>query len=277
MALEFQLDHQDHKKVEDFLARTPTGVSAITLHPKAVSNQLGAAEVAREAGIEVLYDPRTERLEHHGLTLKGLAGYTGTPYDLDELAANLDRRQALVDAVLEAHPEFTSIITPPHFYAQDRRSAHLNLALAEATKLGTDKKVRPVLLLKARFGAAEAALLAADYAAAGFDEIELRFTPLGSEDDGIPKIRAAFAVADAFRDAGMRVIFGRAGNVGQTAFALGHADGYSMGVARWNTSIIPPISLAKSRNQNSTRTATRSRAKAPGRVSTFPVLPQRSA
>jgi len=103
MALELQLDHQDHKKVEDFIARSPGGLSAITLHPKAAANQLGAAEAAREAGLEVLYDPRTERLEHHGYTLKGLPGYTGTPYDLNLLAASLDRRQQLVDAVQRPH------------------------------------------------------------------------------------------------------------------------------------------------------------------------------
>lgn len=232
MALEFQLDHQDHKKVEDFLARTPEGVSAISLHPKVAANQQGAAEAARDAGLDVLYDPRTERLEHEGLTLNGLPGYTGTPYDLDELAADLTKRQALVDAVLAAHPEFVTIVTPPHFYARDQRSANLNLALAEASKLGTDKRVRPVLMLKARFNVTDATHLAADYAAAGFDEIDLRFTPLGGEDDGIPKVRIAFAIADIFREAGLRVIFGRAGNVGQTAFALGHADGYSMGIGQ---------------------------------------------
>ena len=232
MALELQLDHQDHKKVEDFIARSPGGLSAITLHPKAAANQLGAAEAAREAGLEVLYDPRTERLEHHGYTLKGLPGYTGTPYDLNLLAASLDRRQQLVDAVLEATPSAVTIVTPPHFFARDSRTSHLNLALAEATKLSTDTRVRPVLMLRARFSAADAIKLAAEYAAAGFEEIELRFTPLGSEDDGIPKIRATFAIADTFRAAGLRVVLGRSGNVGQTAFALGHVDAYSMGIGQ---------------------------------------------
>lgn len=232
MALEFQLDHQDHKKVEDFIARTPEGMSAITLHPKAAANQTGAAEAARDAGLDVLYDPRTERLEHNGLTLAGLPGYIGTPYNVDNLAANVSQRQRLVNAVLEAHPVAVNVITPPHFFARDLRTSHLDLALAEATKLSTDKRVRPVLMLKARSNVAEVAQLAADYAAAGFDEIDLRFTPLGSEDDGIPKIRAVFAITDAFRAAGLRVVLGRAGNVGQTAFALGHVDGYSMGIGQ---------------------------------------------
>jgi hypothetical protein len=232
MALEFQLDHQDHKKVEDFLARSPQGVHAISLHPKAAANQIAAAEAARDAGVEVLYDPRTERLEHEGFTLRGLPGYTGARYNLESLAASLDQRQQLVEAVLAAHPKIVTAVTPPHFYARDTPSAHLNLALAEATRLSTDKPVRPVLMLKSRFNQKEAEQLAAEYASAGFEAIDLRFTPLGSEDDGIPKIRDAFAVADTFRAAGLRVVLGRAGNVGQTAYALGHVDGYSMGIGQ---------------------------------------------
>jgi hypothetical protein len=232
MALEFQLDHQDHKKVEDFIARSAAGVSAISLHPKVAAAQRGVAETARDAGLEVLYDPRTERLEHEGFTLQGIPGYTGTPYNLDALAANVDQRQQLIDAVLGATPDVVTIVTPPHFLARDARTSHLDLALAEATRLSTDKRVRPVLMMKARFPVADAAELAREYAAAGFDEIELRFTPLGGEDDGIPKIRAAFTIADLFRSAGLKVILGRSGNVGQTAYALGHVDGYSMGIGQ---------------------------------------------
>lgn len=232
MALEFQLDHQDHKKVEDFIARSAAGISAISLHPKAAATQISVAETARDAGLDVFYDPRTERLEHHGFTLQGLPGFTGTPYNLDDLAASVDQRQRLVDAVLEATPDVVTVVTPPHFLARDARTSHLDLALAEATRLGTDKRVRPVLMMTTRFVIEDAVELAAEYAAARFDEIELRFTPLGGEDDGIPKIRAAFAIADAFRAAGLKVILGRSGNVGQTAYALGHVDGYSMGIGQ---------------------------------------------
>ncbi|MDP9027618.1 MAG: hypothetical protein M3N46_08665 [Actinomycetota bacterium] len=232
MSVEFQLDHQDHPKVEDFLARDSRGVGAITLHPKAAAHQTSVAEVAVAAGIKVLYDPRTERLEHDGLTLNGLPGYTGTPYDLNALAANLSSRQVLAEMILQAHPDVVTEVTPPYFYARDERGGQLNLALAEATQLLTDKPVRPVLLLKARFDKALAMNLAQEYVRAGFREIDLRFTPLGGENDSIAKIRSVFAIADSFRVAGLRVVLGRSGNIGQAAFALGHVDGYSMGLGQ---------------------------------------------
>lgn len=232
MSVEFQLDHQDHHKVEDFLARQNAGVSAISLHAKAAKYQTAAAEAALTAGLEVLYDPRTERLEYPGLTLRGLPGYTGEPYDLDRLAASIDERQRLVDAVVTAHPDVVTIVTPPHFLIRDRRSAHLNLALAEAARHAAAKRVRPVLTLKSRLSRELSQEISEIYAAAGFTEIDLRFTPLGSENDGIPKIRSAFTTARLFREAGMRVILGRSGNIGQTAFALGHADGFSVGIGQ---------------------------------------------
>ncbi|WEG08919.1 hypothetical protein PU630_17020 [Microbacterium horticulturae] len=232
MGVEFQLDHQDHHKVEDFLARQSAGVGAITLHAKAAKYQASAAEAAIAAGLDVLYDPRTERLEYPGLTLNGLPGYTGEPYDLDRLVARADERQLLVDAVLTAHPDVVTIVTPPHFLVRDHRSAHLNLALAEAARLATNKRVRPVLTLKSRLNQELSHEIVKIYTEAGFTELDLRFTPLGSENDGIPKIRSAFATARLFRDAGVRVILGRSGNVGQAAFALGHVDGFSVGVGQ---------------------------------------------
>lgn len=43
MSVEFQLGHQDHLSVEDFLACGHDGVGAISLHPKAAAHQQGAA------------------------------------------------------------------------------------------------------------------------------------------------------------------------------------------------------------------------------------------
>lgn len=232
MSVEFQLDHQDHHKVEDFLARGSSGVAAIALHPKAAAHQQAAAEAAIAAGIDVLYDPRTERLAYPGHGLDRLPGYVGAPFDINQLALNLSHRQRLVEAVVEAHPDFSTVLTPPHFYVDGMRAGRLNLALAEATILATDKPVRPVLMLKSRFSHDDAGTLAAEYSDAGFTQIDLRFTPLGGEGDGIPKIRSAFKIADIFRTAGMRVILGRSGNIGQAAFALGHVDGYSMGIGQ---------------------------------------------
>ncbi|MEW2010991.1 hypothetical protein AB0300_16095 [Microbacterium sp. NPDC078814] len=232
MSLEFHLNAQDHLKVEDFLSREHSGVSAIVLHTKSAKHQQGAADAAVDKGIDVLYDPRTERLDAPGLTLDGIPGYTGEPYDLAVLASNLGARQKLVDAVLDAHPDSVTMVTPPHFMVRDEREGMLNLALAEATALHTDLPVRPVLTLRARVNQELINRLARDYASAGISSIELRFTPLGGENDGIQKVRSAFAAADVFREQGMRVVLGRSGNVGQAGFALGHVDGFSVGLGQ---------------------------------------------
>ncbi len=230
MSVEFQLGYQDHLKVEDFLARQSKGVGAISLHPKAASHQKAAAEAAKDAGLEVLFDPRTERLTHPGNSHEGLPAYAGQLYNLDALASDITARQVLADVVLAAHPDTTTIVTPPYFLISDERTAQLNLALAEATKLVTDMRVRPVLMLRSRYSQAGAASLIKDYAEAGFTEIDLRFTPLGGENDSIQKIRSAFAIADLARAAGFRIVLGRSGNIGQAAFALGHVDAYSVGI-----------------------------------------------
>ena len=57
MGVEFRLGGQDHKKVEDFLAGQPGGVSAIVLDTKAARHQQAAAESAAEAGVAVYFDP----------------------------------------------------------------------------------------------------------------------------------------------------------------------------------------------------------------------------
>lgn len=232
MSVEFQLDHTDHHKVEDFLSRESAGVSAIILHSKYAKHQQGAADAASSAGIDILYDPRTERLDSPGLVLTGLPGYLGTPYDLGHLAADQSARQRLVAAVLEAHPDSTTVVTPPHFMVRDQKTAQLDLALAEMAALATDKTVRPVLTLRARISLDFASTIARDYASAGFTRIELRFTPLGSESDSILKVRSVFAIADVFREYGMKVTLGRSGNIGQAAFALGHVDGFSVGIGQ---------------------------------------------
>lgn len=75
VGVEFSLGRQDHKKVEDFLSRSSAGVSSIVLDTKAARHQSGAAEAARDAGIDVIFDPQTDRLCDPGFDLPGLAYY----------------------------------------------------------------------------------------------------------------------------------------------------------------------------------------------------------
>ena len=78
MSVEFRLGHADHKVVEDFLTHHPAGVSAIVLDPKAARHQQHAAEAAREAGVDVIFDPATERLTGPGFDLPQLRSVTCT-------------------------------------------------------------------------------------------------------------------------------------------------------------------------------------------------------
>lgn len=230
MGVEFRLGRQDAHKAEDFLARRPGGVSGIILDTAYARYQLDAADAARDAGIDVLYDPATERMADRGFEPAGVAFYPGEPFDVDALAHDAAARTRLVEGVLSAHPDPTTLVTPPHFHVHDHRSASLNVALAEEAVHLSDKPVRAALIINRKFGAESAASLAADYASAGISGVDLRVTPLGGENESVKKIKSVFDIADAFAAAGLEVVLGYSGNIGQTAVALGHARHYSVGV-----------------------------------------------
>lgn len=232
MTVEFLLGHQDHPKVEDFLASRPAAVGAITLHTTYARHQTAAAEAARDAGADVLFDPRTERLEHPDPKdeTRKVPGWTGVPHSVDALVQDASARSALVGTVLDAHPDVATIITPPSFFVGDMRTGRLNVTLAEEARIQSNRPVRAKLLASSRLSGDVLANLAGEYAAAGITEIDLRLSPLHGEADGIRKITHLFTTADVFRDHGMRVILGCSGNIGQVAYALGHAHGYSVGI-----------------------------------------------
>lgn len=230
MGVEFRLGGQDHNKVEDFLAQRPSGVHAIILDTKAAKHQQAAAEAAADAGIEVLFEPATERLTEPGFELPGLAYYRPELYDIDALSRDQGERTRLVDAVWAAHPSFVTVRTPPHFFVRDERAAHLNVALAEDARARYEGKLRPTLVLSSRYPIAAAGELAAEYIASGITELELRISPLGGENESVRKVRAAFALLDAFTSAGLTVTLGQSGNIGQVALALGHAGHFSIGI-----------------------------------------------
>lgn len=60
--MQFRLGRPGVQKVEDFLSRRPAGVSGIVLDPKWSRYERTAAQAARSAGVEVYFDPATERL-----------------------------------------------------------------------------------------------------------------------------------------------------------------------------------------------------------------------
>ncbi len=72
MGVEFRLGRQDGHKVEDFLARQPKGVTAITLSTPFLRHQVAAAEAAMALDADVLFEPLTERLGGTRLPAAGL-------------------------------------------------------------------------------------------------------------------------------------------------------------------------------------------------------------
>lgn len=232
MGIQFRLGPNDHKPVEDFLSRDHTGTDAITLDTKAARHQVAAAAAAVDAGLDVYWEPATERLAEAGFGLDKFPLWNGQPYGIDSLSANQAARAALVDLTIEKHPALVTHVTAPHFYVTDERTAHLNVDLAERTRLavGEDKPTRAVITVSTTALSRLGLDLAAEYARAGISNVEIRFSPFGGDDEGIRKIRTAFRVLDQFREHDLTVTLGQSGNIGRAALAMGHADAYSVGL-----------------------------------------------
>jgi len=131
---------------------------------------------------------------------------------------------------VQAHPDFTTTITPPHFYVSDDRSADLNIVLAADTAHHTDKPLRAILTVSRKYADKHAQRLASGYVQAGIGQLELRLSPFGGEDESLAKIRSGFTVLDTFRDAGIITTLGMSGTIGHAAVALGHAAAFSVGI-----------------------------------------------
>jgi len=232
MGIQFRLGPNDHKPVEDFLSRDHTGTDAITLDTKAARHQVAAAAAAVDAGLDVYWEPAAERLAEAGFGLDKFPLWNGQPYGIDSLSANQAARAALVDLTIEKHPAPVTHVTAPHFYVTDERTAHLNVDLAERTRLavGEDKLTRAVITVSTTALSRLGLDLAAEYARAGISNVEIRFSPFGGDDEGIRKIRTAFGVLDQFREHDLTVTLGQSGNIGRAALAMGHVDAYSVGL-----------------------------------------------
>ncbi|MBD3915085.1 hypothetical protein IEZ25_10705 [Nocardioides hwasunensis] len=146
------------------------------------------------------------------------------------LATSLEARHVLVERTIAAHPDGTTDVTAPHFYAVSDRAAHLNVDLAEATALQSDRPVRAILTAPQRYLRSRAAALGEEYHQAGIRHLELRMSPFGGEDESLKKIVDGFQIAQDLTEAGLHVTLGYSGNLGQVAVALGHAAAYSVGV-----------------------------------------------
>lgn len=233
MGVEFRIARSDQKAIEDFLSRRPDGVSAISLDTKAGTAQFNAARAAHEANVAVYWEPGTERLASLGHNHSQHPLWGGQPFDPAVLATSSNDSDQLVEATLAAHPDGVTHATAPHFYATDATTAQLNVALAERTReLHRAQPTRAILTISARNAVqlVDELDLAAEYARAGVDAIEIRLSPFGGEDVSLSRIRNAFAVLEKFRSQGMKVTAGHCGTIGLVAVALGHADAHSLGI-----------------------------------------------
>ena len=231
---DFSSAHKTIDKVEDFLARRPNGVSFITLSAKAAKHQIQAAEAAKDLGLHVLYDPRTDRMaaaDPDG-QLEGLPAYGGALLDLDTLASNPVRREELVIRTIESHPGTATIVTPPWFFIDSERTARLAVDLAELTRLASDRPVRAVLTISDKLTSSLVDTIADELARAQVRDVDIRVSPTSAEADSLRKVRRVFAILDAFSSRGFSVNMGMAGNLGQVAVALGHASTFSVGIGQ---------------------------------------------
>lgn len=230
MGIQFRLGTGDHKPVEDFLVRDHAGATAITLDTKAARYQSDAAAAAMDAELDVYWEPATERLTTAGYGLEKYPLWSGAPYSIDLLATDASRRHKLVEDTIATHPTEVTHVTAPHFYVANDRAAHLNIDLAERARLQADKPARAILTLSTRAIPQLTIDLAAEYAAAGIDRVEIRLSPFGGDDESLRKIRSAFTFVHTFHERGIHVTLGQSGNIGQAALALGYIDAYSVGI-----------------------------------------------
>ena len=234
MTIEFRLGRTDHLVVEDFLAGdTSAGVGAIVVEAPLIGRQRVAIEAAEVAGLDVLIETLTDRLAEPGYDTSGFEYATSYPLRPVDYSSLLGRAR-LVEAVLHPQLATASILTPPHFFADTAELLDLNIALAGLTRqeYGSSKRVRPVVAAR-RALLAEPGLAketATKYRTAGLEQVELRLSPLGGENDGAQKIRSAFEIVEAFRGEGLGVSLGWQSNIGHTAVALGLADSFSVGI-----------------------------------------------
>jgi hypothetical protein len=231
MGIEFRLSRQDHNKVEDFLGTRPANVDAIWVEAGNVTRQATVIEQARVTGVAVLVEPMTERLADAGFSPKELPYAEETPIDIARLSRSEAQRDRLIDGVLDLQSQAT-VLSPPHFYVADDELTRLNVALAGGTIAATGMPVRAILLARREFLARPgvAAEVARRYADVGVTDLDLRLSPLGSDDEGARKIRSAYDIVHAFKHEGISVGLGGQGLLGQAGLALGIVDRFSVGI-----------------------------------------------
>lgn len=230
--VEFRLGRNDHLVVEDFLSDGPAGVAGITVDAKYVDLQQAAIDAAHAANVAVHVEPLTERLVAEGYSTRGLDYGIDTVINPAVHLASPTARAEFIESVVEPQLEVATAVTPPHFFVANDDALDLNLRLVQQTVQAFGPPVRPILAVQRTYIDQPdlPELIARRYRHAGAESIELRISPLGGEREGPIKLRSVFRILDGFRAAGMHVVVGSQGTIGETSLSLGLASGFSVGV-----------------------------------------------
>ena len=229
--VEFRLGRNDHLTVEDFLSHGPEGVEGIVVDAKYLHRHRVAIDAARQAGVAIHVEPLTERLVVEGLST-GEVDYGFESIDPAVDLATGAARDRLVDAVVGPQTDAASALTPPHFFVDSDEALDLHLALVRCTARRFAAPLRPILAVQRVFldqpGRAE--LVARRLLHEGVRAVDLRISPLGGDNEGPIKIRSVLQILHAFHRSGVAVIMGSQGTIGETALAMGLAQGFSVGI-----------------------------------------------
>lgn len=232
MSVEFRVGYDDHLVVADFLETRPSGTAGVVVDAHYLKRHANVVEAAVRLGIDIVVEPLTERMVAEGLDSPQLAdlraavaSYVASP--------TMAYAAALVEETLSLQPDAVTRIVPPHFLVDSKDGLERNLQLARLTheQIRGAKPLRAVLVIRsAEVDLASLSAVARAYREARVDEVDLRITPLGGEDERLRKVRLFFEAAGEFREAGIDVIAGQQGAIGPTAVALGTIGRYSVGV-----------------------------------------------
>lgn len=234
VGLEYRLNRNDHKVVEDMLATRYRTLDGIAVEAHNVQRQEAVIEAARSCGVAVSIDLMTDKLAYPGFDYGDLPYLTDGRVPIEGLLRSPVARDHFVAECISFQEGRATRPVAPHVFAGDDDERRLNLLLAERAinQYGADAPVRVIAAVPRRWLTTgdNAAQLADEYAQLGVDEIELRVSPLGGRDESLTKIRAVHRALAQFRPHFSHITLSQQGLLGAPTLALGLIDTFTVGV-----------------------------------------------
>ncbi len=239
MGFETRVGYSDNVAVEDFLATEsdPGAFSGVVLSAKHLKRHENVVETARARGVPIIVDTLTDRLAAPGFGSGTIDYGLDLPLDVDSLKRlNEQERRAFVRSIL--YPQFrvdADVLVGPHFYAEALDEIPFNVELARATvrESRAGRPVRAILAARRQLLSDPNTMMkvVSAYAGTGIEQIELRLSPLGGEDETAGKIGSTFSLLRAVKEhSDLEVILGHQGLIGESAFATGLVSAFSSGI-----------------------------------------------